>query len=78
MKYVVNTKRYLSMATNWLVALDFDMAKLEAAYPPCVNKYRYLNRNEVGSQSLLNVRWEDRRCPVSTEDCLRFDFRGYR
>ena len=60
MKYSVSTNMIYQMATNWLVAFDIDLNKLEKLNPPCVNKYPdfHSDRGLVPSP-LLVVDWKN-------------------
>lgn len=60
MKFAVNTNNLYCMATNWLIALDVDVARLEKSNTPCVNKHPFFasKRGPVASP-VLTVDWLD-------------------
>jgi hypothetical protein len=60
MKYTVGTNDIYGKATNWLVALDFDVSRLEKANPPSIAKYPTFSssRGPVPSP-LLEVDWHN-------------------
>jgi hypothetical protein len=57
-KYTVSTNDIYRMATNWLIALDMDVAELEKSHPPIVDQYPVFqsSRGPVPSP-LLVVGW---------------------
>jgi len=64
MRYIVSTNDVYRMATNWLVALDIDLEKLEAANPPCVNKYPIFHSERgLVPNPLLIVDWKNTNAP---------------
>lgn len=64
MKYTVSTNDTYRMATNWLVALDIDLAKLEKVNPPCVNKYPIFHSDRgLVPSPLLIVEWKNTNAP---------------
>jgi hypothetical protein len=60
MKYIVNTNDVYQMATNWLMALDVDIKRLESVETPRSNRYPLFHskRGWVASP-LLSVEWEN-------------------
>jgi hypothetical protein len=58
MKYLVNTNDIYRMATNWLVAMDIDVEKMEKVKSPAVDKYPifHSSRGDVPNP-ILNVEW---------------------
>jgi hypothetical protein len=56
-KYVATTNDTYRLATNWLVALDIDIAKLEATNPPRVNTDLFKSNRGWVPSPILEVRW---------------------
>lgn len=62
MPYTVQTNDVYRLATNWVLALDIDLQKLEAANPPVINPYAVFQstRGDVPNPILV-VEWENSR-----------------
>ena len=59
MKFTVSTNDVYRMATNWLIALDVDLVKMEKVDPPCVNKYLFFNSDRgLVPNPLITVVWK--------------------
>ena len=59
MKYTVNTNDLYAIGTNYLAAMDSDLAVLEKLHPPAVNKDPVFHSNRgLVPAPLLSVHWE--------------------
>lgn len=64
MKYTVSTNDIYRMATNWLEALDINVAELERADPPCIDKYPVFHSSRgLVPNPVLSVVWQSPRVP---------------
>lgn len=61
MKYVVSTNDVYRMATNWIVALDIDLKKMEAVYPPRIDQGMFHSNRGLVPSPVITVEWKNQK-----------------
>lgn len=59
MKFIISTNDVKQMATNWLVAMDIDVANLEKVNPSRINNEPFHSDRGLVPSPLLTVNWKN-------------------